>query len=73
MAGALGVRLGGRNVYHGRVEDRPFLGSGRPPSIADIERAARLSQVVGVAAAAACIGHVLFRPWRRKPLRRPAS
>ncbi|UOY00056.1 cobalamin biosynthesis protein [Blastococcus sp. PRF04-17] len=29
-AGALGLRLGGRNVYGGRVEERPQLGSGRP-------------------------------------------
>ncbi len=35
-AGALGVRLGGRNVYHGRVEERPALGDGRPPGIDDI-------------------------------------
>ena len=32
VAGALGVRLGGRNVYFGRIEDRPFLGDGEPPA-----------------------------------------
>ncbi len=36
MAGALGVRLGGRNVYHGRVEDRPTLGFGPLPRPADV-------------------------------------
>lgn len=49
MAGALGVRLGGRNVYSGRVEVRPFLGDGRRPEPADIRRAARLSAAVGTA------------------------
>ena len=26
MAGALGVRLGGRNSYFGRVEEKPLIG-----------------------------------------------
>ena len=51
MAGALGLRLGGRNVYGSRVEDRPVLGDGRPPVAADIGRAVRLSRAVWVAAA----------------------
>ncbi|MEJ3744557.1 cobalamin biosynthesis protein [Actinomycetes bacterium KLBMP 9797] len=51
MAGALGVRLGGRNVYFGRSETRPFLGDGPRPTAADIRRAARLSATVGAAAA----------------------
>lgn len=46
FAGALGVRLGGRNVYGTRVEHRPFLGDGLPPEVADIARAARLSGAV---------------------------
>jgi adenosylcobinamide-phosphate synthase len=50
-AGALGVRLGGRNSYDGRVEDRPALGDGRPPGTADIPRAVRLSRAVWLAAA----------------------
>jgi len=52
MAGALGVRLGGRNVYFGRTETRPLLGDGPRPSAAHLRRAARISGVVGVAAAA---------------------
>jgi adenosylcobinamide-phosphate synthase len=59
FAGALGVRLGGRNVYAGRVEDRPFLGGGRPPATDDIERAARLSAAVGLGALALCAGWAL--------------
>jgi adenosylcobinamide-phosphate synthase len=51
FAGALGVRLGGRNVYGDRVEERPSLGDGRPPVAGDIRRAVRLSQAVTVGAA----------------------
>jgi adenosylcobinamide-phosphate synthase len=47
MAGALGVRLGGRNVYFGRSETRPLLGDGPRPKAADLRRAARLSAAVG--------------------------
>jgi adenosylcobinamide-phosphate synthase len=60
FAGALSVRLGGRNDYGGRVEDRPVLGAegrgpgGRSPRARDIGRAIRLNQAVTVAAAAAC-------------------
>jgi adenosylcobinamide-phosphate synthase len=50
-AGALGLRLGGRNVYGNRVELRPSLGDGRPPTAGDIERAVRLSRTVWTAAA----------------------
>ncbi|WP_448625699.1 cobalamin biosynthesis protein [Geodermatophilus sp. URMC 64] len=58
-AGALGVRLGGRNVYGSRVEERPLLGSGRTPVAGDIGRAVRLSRAVWVAAAiAAAAGRV---------------
>jgi adenosylcobinamide-phosphate synthase len=70
MAGALGVRLGGRNVYHGRVEERPALGDGKPPAAADIRRAARLSGAVAVAALALGVGHAATGPWRRALVRR---
>jgi adenosylcobinamide-phosphate synthase len=65
MAGALDVRLGGRNVYHGRSEERPLLGDGKPPAVADIGRSARLSAAVGAAALAVAVGHAAARPWRR--------
>lgn len=52
LAGALDLRLGGRNVYGSRVEDRPTLGSGRPPAASDVPRAVRLSAAVWTAAAA---------------------
>jgi adenosylcobinamide-phosphate synthase len=50
-AGALGVTLGGRTVYPHGVEERPRLGDGPPPGPADLRRAARLSRLVGAAAA----------------------
>jgi adenosylcobinamide-phosphate synthase len=64
FAAALGVRLGGTNVYAGRSERRAILGAGPPPRVADIERAIRLSR--DVTAAAAIMGFALgaFR-WRR--------
>lgn len=61
MAGALGLRLGGRNVYGSRVEDRPALGSGRPPRTADILRAVGLSRAVGTAAAVLAVACRLAR------------
>jgi len=62
FAGALGLRLGGRNDYGSQVEDRPVLGAGgRAPSAADIARAARLSRAVTAAAAAACAAIALAR------------
>jgi len=62
FAGALGVRLGGRNDYGSHVEDRPVLGAaGRPPEAADITRAARLSRAVTLAAALACAAIALAR------------
>jgi adenosylcobinamide-phosphate synthase len=55
FAGALGVRLGGRNDYGSHVEDRPVLGGdGRAPGAGDIARAARLSRAITAAAAVAC-------------------
>ncbi|MEV6494436.1 cobalamin biosynthesis protein [Actinoplanes sp. NPDC051633] len=56
MAGALGVRLGGRNVYFGRSEVRPLLGDGPRPSAGDARRAARISGAVGAAAALLAVG-----------------
>jgi adenosylcobinamide-phosphate synthase len=54
FAGALGVRLGGTNVYAGRTEHRPALGDGRPPAAPDIRLAVRLSRAVTIAATVAC-------------------
>ena len=46
-----GVTLGGRTVYPHGVEERPRLGAGPRPRPADLRRAARLSRLVGAAAA----------------------
>lgn len=51
FAGALGVTLGGTNVYDGVPETRPALGDGRAPEPADIHRATRLSRAVTLVAA----------------------
>ncbi len=51
FAAALGVTLGGRNVYGDRVEVRPALGTGRPARASDIAAARRLSRDVTAALA----------------------
>ncbi|HSY15591.1 MAG TPA: cobalamin biosynthesis protein [Jatrophihabitantaceae bacterium] len=51
FAAALGLRLGGTNIYGTRVERRPSLGDGRPATAADLLRAARLNRLVSLAAA----------------------
>jgi adenosylcobinamide-phosphate synthase len=61
-AGALGLRLGGTNVYGARVEERPQLGTGRSPRVFDIARATKLSQAVCTSAAVlAAAGALLGR------------
>jgi adenosylcobinamide-phosphate synthase len=61
FAGALDVQLGGRNAYHGTVEDRGVLGNGRPVTVADIDRADRLAAAVSLTA---LVVAVLVRGWR---------
>lgn len=51
FAGALGVTLGGRNVYDGVEEDRGELGFGPPPRPSDLARANRLAFAVSAGAA----------------------
>ncbi|MDT4937202.1 MAG: adenosylcobinamide-phosphate synthase [Pseudonocardiales bacterium] len=51
FAGALELRLGGRNTYGGLVDERPTIGDGKPASLADIPRANALATRVAVAAA----------------------
>ena len=61
FAGALDIRLGGQNAYHGAVEDRGVLGNGRPVTVADIYRADRLAAAVSLSA---LVVAVLVRGWR---------
>lgn len=56
FAGALGVRLGGRNNYGGVIEDRGELGFGEPPQPADLARANRLALLVSAGAALVSAG-----------------
>jgi len=41
-AGALSVKLGGAAMYHGEKVERPVLGCGSEPQVADIDRAVQL-------------------------------
>jgi adenosylcobinamide-phosphate synthase len=50
FAGALGVRLGGPTQYQYELQIRPALGDGPPPTVADVDRAVRLSRAVQAAA-----------------------
>ena len=59
FAAALGVRLGGTNVYGGVTETRPDLGDGRAPEPEDIRRAVLLSRAVTVSATALAVLAVL--------------
>ena len=74
FAGALGIRLGGTNTYHGTVEHRVVMGDGRAPTAADIARTNALARRVGRAAAASA-ALLAFRHlhWnRRKPVTAPS-
>jgi len=59
FAGALGRRLGGRNVYGGRVEERPVLGDGPSVDVSDLSRAQRLCAAVSGGAAVAAFALAL--------------
>jgi adenosylcobinamide-phosphate synthase len=65
-AGALGLRLGGRNVYGDRVEERPALGDGRAVRPDDLRRAERLCAGVN-AAAVVLVAAATARRVRRRP------
>jgi adenosylcobinamide-phosphate synthase len=59
FAAALGVRLGGTNVYGGVAEERQELGEGGAPEPADIRRAIVLSRAVTAAATALAVAIAL--------------
>lgn len=70
FAGALGVRLGGRNTYGDVVEERGVLGDGSPPRPDDISRATSLARRVDAVALVVTVltswfGPVVFR-WLRR-------
>jgi len=71
FAAALGLQLGGSNIYDGEVDDRGLLGDGTQPVGADIERAVVLARHVAVAALAITtathiVGGALVRCWTRR-------
>jgi adenosylcobinamide-phosphate synthase len=59
FAGALGVRLGGVNVYDGHVEDRGTLGDGRPVEVGDVARSVRLSRATSLLSLGVAVGLTL--------------
>ncbi len=64
-AGALQVMLGGAAIYHGKLEQRPQLGSGKPAGRADIVRAVRLVQhTLYLWLLAICMGALLIEGFR---------
>ncbi|MBC9820004.1 cobalamin biosynthesis protein [Terrabacter sp. MAHUQ-38] len=71
FAGVLGVRLGGSNVYDGRVEDRGTLGTGSPAGARDIAPASRLARRVAAGSLAVAtllsLGHRSHRARPRPP------
>lgn len=71
FAGALGVTLGGRNVYGGVEEDRGELGFGPPPRPSDLARANRLAFAVSAGAAVVSVGAAFLGGLVRPPRRRP--
>jgi adenosylcobinamide-phosphate synthase len=73
FAGALGIRLGGTNVYGGVAEARPGLGEGgRAPEPDDIYRAIALSRAVTVAAAGLAVLIAVLTPAGRRSRSLPA-
>ncbi len=71
FAAALGVRLGGPSRYGDRIEVRPDLGHGPPPTVDDIRRAVLLSGDVTLALSGALAA---LGSWRaRRVLRRARS
>ena len=75
FAGALGLRLGGRTVYPHGVEERPALGDGHPPEVADLYSTTHLSRRVqlGALASSALIAYVLGAVRQRRLLSRRSA
>ena len=70
FAAALGVRLGGTNVYGGVVDDRGVLGTGRAPRPADVRRATGLARRATIVFA---VGSITLQAIGRSVLRRLRS
>lgn len=64
FAGALGVRMGGPNVYHGRVVEKPYIGVQFPdPSVEQIDMACDLMQMSALLAMLGALGIIFFTGW----------
>jgi len=71
FAAALGLQLGGSNIYDDKVVDRGLLGDGKQPAGSDIERAVVLARHVAVAAlaittAAHIVEGIIVGRWTRR-------
>lgn len=64
FAGALGMRMGGPNVYHGRVVEKPYIGAQFPdPSVEQIDMACDLMQMSALLAMLGALGIIFFTGW----------
>ncbi|MBM3683267.1 MAG: cobalamin biosynthesis protein CobD [Actinobacteria bacterium] len=73
FAAALGVRLGGELRYGDRVEVRPTLGEGDPPTAADVARAVRLLDELVLLTALCSAGAASVAAGRRRRRSRRVS
>lgn len=64
-AGALGVQLGGRNVYFQSVEERGLLGDGPRPTARELRKASRLVTAVTVVTTAAATALLAARSFTK--------
>jgi adenosylcobinamide-phosphate synthase len=63
-AGALGVTIGGSNIYDGLSEDRGTLGDGPAVVVADLTRSVTLSHAVGLGGILVAVGVAVLRRGR---------
>ncbi|ONM48645.1 cobalamin biosynthesis protein [Nocardia donostiensis] len=66
MAGALGIRLGGRTEYRHGIELRPVLGDGPAPTVPDLRRAVRMSEAVQLAAVTLAAAAAALISWPQR-------
>ncbi|MGO1384052.1 MAG: cobalamin biosynthesis protein [Arachnia sp.] len=65
-AGALGIQLGGENVYASRTETRPLLGDGPRPRAPELRQASHLVRIVTAATGTAAVVGLLAADRLRK-------
>lgn len=64
FAGALGMRMGGPNVYHGQLVEKPYIGGRFPdPTVDKIDMACDLMQMSALLGVAGALGILLAIGW----------